>query len=440
MLYVDPDVADPRLVARRLEVATSMALQCMCVFDVATDIVQALADVREDTMSLYRGVFINESLRRHQMLAQSIEGKHLARFFRQAGMSGARIVLLVGGDVQFDTADAGAHGLSAVLRKPFTRDGFCDVLRGMYFGNDNDQPLSIAANAGGAGEQSRPFLEARPCHPQPSQSSAATPSPCATCGAHTPSPSSHPYTYNSHIPYPRTRIPPAADVRLTSAIDRRLTGFFTVGARGAAATATAAIHHQNHASELGRPAFPACLGFTPFPSVMMEQLRRYHVVPGFGRPPVLGSPVGQRSRRYAKIAPREAEDDEKIPGGAPSPEDESSAEKVGAPISGDSATTNVADAASSGRCGEEGEMSGGETRGEGDGELEDDPVQGATAVESARVARVILAERPVEEAMGERGMDRAPAAEERGLAEINNDTMNVKHQQHSRFPPRARKH
>lgn len=133
MLYVDPDVGEPKLVARILEKTASRVLRFGCVFDVATDIVEALADVREDTMREYRGVFINESLYRHpQNTGKAMQGKDLSRFFRQAGMSAARIILLVNCGSDFDIGNAEASGLNAVLRKPFTGNGFCELLHDIY--------------------------------------------------------------------------------------------------------------------------------------------------------------------------------------------------------------------------------------------------------------------------------------------------------------------
>lgn len=133
MLYVDPDVGDPKLVARILEKTASRVLRFGCVFDVATDIIEALADVREDTMGEYRGIFINESLYRHpQNTCKAIQGIDLSRFFRQAGMSAARIILLVNCESDFDIGNAAASGLNAVLRKPFTGNGFCELLHDVY--------------------------------------------------------------------------------------------------------------------------------------------------------------------------------------------------------------------------------------------------------------------------------------------------------------------
>lgn len=323
MLYVDPDVADPNLVAGRLEVAASMALHCGCVFDVATDILQALADLRCDTMHVYRGVFINENLQRHKKSAQSIEGKHLARFLRQAGMSRTRIVLLVGGDVRFDTADAGAHGLSAVLRKPFTRNGFCDVLRSMFLGNED------AGTANGEPPPPPPLLKER--------SSTATPSTCVSCGSHTPSPLEN-QTHN-HLQCPPPRILPSAFPIFATGVNRRGTGsagavaaHAAVAAAAAAAAATAAAAAVNHsrASALPRPAFADCLQFTPFPSAMMEQLGRYSMVPAFAARPSLG-PAAQR-RRYAKIAPREEDENATIPPQESSPSESTALASVSSPM------------------------------------------------------------------------------------------------------------
>lgn len=280
MLYVDPDVADPKLVAGRLEVAASMVLRSGCVFDVATDIVQALADVRGDTMSLYRAVFINETLQRHRKSAQSIEGKNLAQFFRQAGMSAARIVLLVAGDVQFDTADAGAHGLSAVLRKPFTRDGFCDVLRGMYLSGDPTiEEVCTAPEELGQPPQPAPPPKER--------------SPCLACG-------STPSSCVPHQPvYPSVnRLPLASNMKVT--MDHS-TGSAAAAAIAAAARA-ATVRPGAGVLTPPPPSFPDCLGFTPFPPAMIEQLRRYPMVARFS------CPGTAPRRKYTKIAPREEEE------------------------------------------------------------------------------------------------------------------------------------
>lgn len=278
MLYIDPDVADPKLVAGRLEATASMVLQCRCVFDVATDIVQALADVRGDTMPLYRGVFVNESLHRHKKSAQSIEGKHLARFLRQAGMAVARIVLLVAGEIQFETAEASAHGLSAVLRKPFTKDGFCDVLRSMYLSDEEE-------------------LEHLP---PPPQQSAPHPSPSRECF---PAP-----VYSSHPPPALHGQPPGPLVKPLPVASHFMPAInhaagSTTGMAGFA-SATAA---RSAASMLAPPALPNCLRFTPFPAAMMEQLHRCSMVTGFPQPG-LG---GNQRRKYTKIAPREEEEEER---------------------------------------------------------------------------------------------------------------------------------
>lgn len=250
MLYVDPDVADPKLIAGLLESAASQALGCSCVFDVATDIVEALADVREGVMWVYRGVFINESLLRHrrpvrtQKLDRSpIEGKHLARFLRQVGMSRTRMVLLVAGGVDFDTADAGAHGLSAVLRKPFTKTGFGNILRGMYLGGDST-PCPEA--------DSSPTMESDQALPQQHQSS----------------------------------------------LKRSRTG---EGASLAAVTAAAAF--GGSAMMHVGPSIPACLGFTPFTPFTHPMMRLLSPLgQGMLR---AGQPQAVPQRKYTKIAPRE---------------------------------------------------------------------------------------------------------------------------------------
>lgn len=294
MLYVDPDVADVGLVAGRLEAAASMALQCACVFDVATDILQALADLRGDTMPVYRGVFINENLQRHKKSAQSIKGKHLARFLRQAGMSRARIVLLVGGDVRFDTADAGAHGLSAVLRKPFTKNGFCDVLRSMFRNKDSKGTTEDPPPPSPSQDKTDPDSAQNPLHPP----STAAPSPCAACGSQTPSPATH--VHQTHCP--PTRMLPSAFQHGAAAATHAAVAAVTA----TAAAATAAAVHRSRVSALPRRAFLDCLQFTPFPSTMMEQLGCYSGVPSFAAHPGLGPSA--RRRRYAKIAPREQDE------------------------------------------------------------------------------------------------------------------------------------
>lgn len=285
MLYVDPDVADPKLVAGRLEVAASMVLRCGCIFDVATDIVQALADVREDTMSLYRAVFVNETLQRHKKSAQSIEGKHLAHFLRQAGMSSARIVLLVGGDLKIDTADAGAHGLSAVLKKPFTRDGFCDVLRGMYLNGD---PVHEGGpKAEGSGKPAKAVSQAR--ESTTTSSASVTLSSCAV-------PCKPMYTSLGTLPM-ASNLPMGMDCSTSSAA--------AAAAMAAAAARAATVHSAAGVLGTAPPSFPECLGFTPFPSAMLEQLRRCPMVSNFSR--TCGSAVAGR-RKYTKIAPREKDE------------------------------------------------------------------------------------------------------------------------------------
>lgn len=265
MLYIDPDIADPKLVARLLGGAASQALGGACVFDVATDIVEALADVRGGAMWVYRGVFINESLIRHRRLGRgkaadtSIQGKHLAQFLRQVGMSRTRIILLVAGDVDFDTADAGAHGLSAVLRKPFTKTGFWNILRGMYLGGEPttaDDPPPIPGSP-------------QACHGQ------------------------HSYSQQTG--------------------SRRAEGAPLETEAAASAAASASRSSLSAAVAVGGPAampmgapvltpspYPACLGFTPFTHPMVSA---YHLgAPSLIRPSQLHA--GPR-RKYTKIAPRE---------------------------------------------------------------------------------------------------------------------------------------
>ncbi|CAM9141529.1 unnamed protein product [Hapterophycus canaliculatus] len=257
MLYVDPDVADPKLVAGLLEKAASQALGCACVFDVATDIVEALADVREDTMWVYRGVFINDSLLRHRFLKEkdtSIQGKHLSNFLRQAGMSRTRIILLVTGDLNIKTTnEAAAHGLSAVLRKPFTKTGLIDVLRGMYLGSE---PSTAAA-----GESSPNPGIARP--------SFLGQDPCSTQEP------------------------------------RRPHGFPQVSASATAAAAAAAAVTSRSSMHLGVPPisqYPACLGFTPF----TPMINVFHL--GRGLLQLGQQPQMAARRKYAKIAPREEDE------------------------------------------------------------------------------------------------------------------------------------
>lgn len=279
MLYIDPDVSDPKLVAGLLEKTASRALRCGCVFDVATDIVEALADVRGDTMWVYRGVFINESLYRHKKLDHtrsdmSIQGKHLSQFLRQVGMSGTRIVLLVAGDVHFDTADAGAHGLSAVLRKPFTKDGFCDILRGMYL---SDEAAPVAP-------------------PTTGEPGGAQPKPAAS----SPGPPSEPRRSPSHLGLQESlakgSIPPEGRSKVAGAI--RPTG-------PAATTSAAAPMAMHSGAQVPPSAYPACLGFTPFPPSMINS---YHLVSGLLRP-------GQNGprRKYTKIAPKEEDEAAAVP-------------------------------------------------------------------------------------------------------------------------------
>lgn len=280
MLYIDPDVSDPKLVAGLLEKTASQALRCGCVFDVATDIVEALADVRGDTMWVYRGVFINESLYRHKKLDHnrsdmSIHGKHLSQFLRQVGMSGARIVLLVAGDVHFDTADAGAHGLSAVLRKPFTKDGFCDILRGMYLSDDS--PPAAPAPTG---------------EPGGAQHNSVAPYPCPTN-----EPQRSPPLHARHQSFAKGSIPPEERSNVAGAV--RAT-------RPVATTSVAGPMAMHGGAHVQPPsAYPACLGFTPFPHSMINS---YHLVSGLLRP-------GQNGprRKYTKIAPKEEDEAAAVP-------------------------------------------------------------------------------------------------------------------------------
>lgn len=286
MLYIDPDVADPKLVAGLLEKAASRALRCSCVFDVATDIVEALADVRGDTMWMYRGVFINESLYRHtkvnqgKQLDRSIQGKHLSQFLRRAGMSGARIVLLVAGDVHFDTADAGAHGLSAVLRKPFTKEGFCDVLRGMYMNGDG----------GGSGNASTAAVVPVVVNPSQPQLQLTGNHPCSTSDFY-----AAPTLLRQ---YPN--IPPETG-RPRGHLQSAANGLTVTSVTAASAAASNAPALFMGTRVLAPSGYPACLGFTPFPHPM---LGGYHFTSGF-LPPEQAAP----RRKYTKIAPRDDDED-----------------------------------------------------------------------------------------------------------------------------------
>ncbi|CBJ31059.1 hypothetical protein Esi_0231_0011 [Ectocarpus siliculosus] len=261
MLSLTPSAVIPRSMTTRtaelLESAASQALGWACVFDVATDIVEALADLRGDTMSVYRGVFINESLFRHKKLNQgkapdkSILGKHLSKFLREAGMSSARIILLVAGDVDFDTADAGLHGLSAVLRKPFTKTGLMDILRGLYLSNE---PRSGAAAA----------------------------------------PLSNPEPLG--VPFPgqyRSRPPEGVPLAAAAAV--------AAAAAAAAGTTPSTIHMG--APGLASSQYPACLGFTPFTHPMFNP---YNLPLALLRS---GKPKAWPRRRYTNIAPREKDED-----------------------------------------------------------------------------------------------------------------------------------
>lgn len=263
MLFVDPDSNDPKRDARTLENAASEALRCACVFDVATDIVEALADVHDGTMWVYRGVFVNESLLRHKKPIRgdtSIQGKHLARFLRQVGMSRTRMILLVAGGIDFDTADAGAHGLSAVLRKPFTKTGFCNILRGMYLGSeppsDDSEPATDAEAA-------------LPPAPRPVQAS---------------------FRGQPHCPTKRLRGPEGAPLTAAAA------------AAAAALAGSAAMHVGRAPALTPSSSYPACLGFTPFTPFTHPMIGTYSLGPGFLRP---GQLQAGPQRKYTKIAPRE---------------------------------------------------------------------------------------------------------------------------------------
>lgn len=113
---------------------------------------------------------------------------------------------------------------------------------------------------------------------------------------------------------------PSAFPHFATGVNRRGTGSAgavaahaaaVAAAAAAAAAATAAAVNHSRASALQRPAFPDCLQFTPFPSAMMEQLGRYSIVPTFAARPGLG-PAAQR-RRYARIAPREEDENTTTP-------------------------------------------------------------------------------------------------------------------------------
>ncbi|CAM9484653.1 unnamed protein product, partial [Choristocarpus tenellus] len=113
MLFVDPGLSDPKYEASRLEDATARLLRRICVFDMASDVLQVMSDVRDDTLRVYQVVFINDSL------DDTIKGKELARFLRQAGVS-AHMVLLVDDNTNYDDDDMRSHCLCALLRKPFS--------------------------------------------------------------------------------------------------------------------------------------------------------------------------------------------------------------------------------------------------------------------------------------------------------------------------------
>lgn len=249
MLYVDPDVADPKLIAGLLESAASQALGCSCVFDVATDIVEALADLREGIMWVYRGVFVNESLMRHKPVGgkkrpnASVQGKHLARFLRQVGMSRTRMVLLVAGGVDFDTADASAHGLSAVLRKPFTKTGFCNILRGMYLGGEPTPCVEVDSSSA---------MESDDTLPPEYQSPTEEP--------------------NSAEGAPFGAVP-------------------------------AAVLGGSAMMPVG-PSYPTCLGFTPFTTFAHPMMRNFSSL-GQGLLQTTGPTQAMPQRKYTKIAPKE---------------------------------------------------------------------------------------------------------------------------------------
>lgn len=272
MLFVDPDSNDPKRDARLLENAASEALRCACVFDVATDIVEALADLRDGTMWVYRGVFINESLIRYKGVNRrdsAIQGKHLAQFLRLVGMSRTRMILLVAGGIDFNTKDASAHGLSAVLRKPFTKTGFCNILRGMYLGSEPDT------------DGSEPTTEAEAAHPL-----AVAPRPVQAS------------FHGQHCsPTKRLRGPEGAPLAAAAEAAPTLGG-------------SAALPVGHSPALTPSPSYPACLGFTPF-TPFISPMKVYALGSGFLRP---RQPQAEQAtlkagpqRRYTKIAPREKE-------------------------------------------------------------------------------------------------------------------------------------
>ena len=250
MLYVDPEVGDPKLVAGLLEKAASRVLRSCCVFDVATDIVEALADVRGDSMLGYRGVFVNESLYREAKMNEgkrsnrSIQGKHLSQFFRQAGMSAARMVLLVTGDLEFDVGNAAAHGLSAVLRKPFTGDGFCDVLSGIFSG---ESPGTVPH-----------FLPTQETD-VPSNSKVATSHPCVDNNSHSMPPGMN---HNQHE-------------QLTSGSKTGVKSTLTAAGRSheAIVSWSSAVARSSDVPVQGSAVYPECLNFTPIPASMLSNFQ-----------------------------------------------------------------------------------------------------------------------------------------------------------------------
>lgn len=194
---------------------------------------------------------------------KAIEGKHLARFLRLVGMERARMVLLVAGGVDFDTADAAAHGLSAVLRKPFTKIGFCNILRGMFFCCEAVPPPV----------------------PPPLEASFGGPHLCLT---------------------KRLREPegdPLAAAAVAAAVHGTGPGSSALGGAG--------VMHVGRLPALTRtPSYPACLGFTPFHPLPHPMIGAYPLGTGFllpGQPqagPQAGPQVGPQ-RKYTKIAPKE---------------------------------------------------------------------------------------------------------------------------------------
>eukprot|EP00752_Nemacystus_decipiens_P009516 g8506.t2 len=177
------------------------------------------------------------------------------------------MVLLVAGGVDFDTADAGAHGLSAVLRKPFTKTGFCNILRGMYLGRapttDRSEPTADAE--AGPPPVYRPFQD-------------------SFRGQHL-------------CPTKRLRGPEGAPLTAAAA---------AAAARcpvsDAAALGGSAVMQVGHPPAVAPShSYPACLGFTPWPFTH-PMIGAYSLGPSFLRP---GQPQAGPQRKYTKIAPRE---------------------------------------------------------------------------------------------------------------------------------------